>query len=120
MLKLLRKNVKLQTNQISIVDFFSLIQINLFISFTSFSFYLALITKKHVSIEKRICFKKDLLEARDQLLNNILVTYFLFHSYAEYGEGPFIPLKNKMFHNMTRSSFRFSYLKIFDKREKFF
>ena len=60
----------------SIADFYSLIQINLFISFTSFSFYLALINKKYVSIGKRICFKKDLLMARDQLPNNIPVTYF--------------------------------------------
>ena len=60
----------------SMVDFYSLIQINLFISFTSFNFYLALMNKKYVSIEKRICFKKDLLVARDQLLNKIPVTYF--------------------------------------------
>ena len=60
----------------SMVDFYSLIQINLFISFTSFSFYLALMSKKYVSIEKRIYFKKDLLVARDQLPNKIPVTYF--------------------------------------------
>ena len=60
----------------SIEDFYSLIQINLFISFTSFNFYLALINKKYVSTGKRICFKKDLLLARDQLPNNIPVTYF--------------------------------------------
>ena len=60
----------------SMVDFDSLIQINLFISFTSFSFYLALMSKKYVSIEKRIYFKKDLLVARDQLPNKIPVTYF--------------------------------------------
>ena len=58
------------------VDFYELIQINLFIFFTSFSFYLALITKKYVSIKKKICFKKNLLVARDQLPNNIPVTYF--------------------------------------------
>ena len=60
----------------SMVDFYSLIQINLFISFTSFSFYLALMSKKYVSIEKRLYFKKDLLVARDQLPNKIPVTYF--------------------------------------------
>ena len=60
----------------SIVDFCSLIQINLFISFTSFRFYLALITKKYVSIEKRIYFKRDLLVPRDQLPNNISIIYF--------------------------------------------
>ena len=60
----------------SMVDFYSLIQINLFISFTSFSFYLALMSKKYVSIEKRIYFKKDLLVARGQLPNKIPVTYF--------------------------------------------
>ena len=47
-------------------------------SFTLLSFYLALVTKKYSSIEKRICFKKDLLVARDQLPNNIPVTYFLY------------------------------------------
>ena len=60
----------------SMVDFYSLIQINLFISFTSFSFYLALMSKKYGSIEKRMYFKKDLLVARDQLPNKIPVTYF--------------------------------------------
>ena len=39
-----------------------------------------LITKKYVYIEKRVCFKKDLLVARDQLPNNILVTYFPYLS----------------------------------------
>ena len=59
-----------------LVDFYSLIQINLLISFISFSFYLALITKKYVSIENRNSFEKDLLVAREQLPNNALVTYF--------------------------------------------
>ena len=60
----------------SVVDFYSLTQINLFISFTSFSFYLALTTKNYISTKKGICFKKDLEVTRDQLTNNIPVTYF--------------------------------------------
>ena len=71
----------------SIVDFYLLIQINLFISFTSFGLYVALIIKEYVSIEKRICFKKDLLVARDQLPNNIPVTYFPWgHSFSTYAK----------------------------------
>ena len=62
----------------SIVDFNSLIQINLFISFTSFSFYCALMSKKYDSIQIRICFKKGLLVAGDQLPNKIPVTYFSY------------------------------------------
>ena len=58
----------------SIVDFYSLIQINLFISFTSFSFYLALMSNKYVSIEKKNCLQEDLLVARDQLPNKMPVT----------------------------------------------
>ena len=73
MLKLFQKDVN---SSILILGFYSLIQINLFISFASFSFYVALMTKKYVSIKKRICFKKDLLMARDQLPNKIPVTYF--------------------------------------------
>ena len=60
----------------SVVDFYSLTQLNLFISLTSFSFYLALTTKNYISNEKRICFKKDLEVTRDQLTSNIPVTYF--------------------------------------------
>ena len=77
----------------SIADFYSMIQIKLFISFTSFRFYLALITKKYVSNEKRIFFKKDLLVARNQLPNNIPVTYFPY-IYAEYRKKSFKSLKN--------------------------
>ena len=58
MFKLFWKDVKLETNQYAISRLYSLIQMNLFIFFASFSFHLALITKKDVSIEKRICFKK--------------------------------------------------------------
>ena len=60
----------------SIVVFLLTDQINLFMSFPSFSFYLALVTRKYFSIEKRICFKKKLTVARDQLPKNIPVTYF--------------------------------------------
>ena len=60
----------------SIVDFYSLIQINLLVSFTSFSSFLSLIIKKYVPINKRICFKKDLVVARDHLPNNISEPYF--------------------------------------------
>ena len=64
-LKLFQKDVKLQTNQHA-NSMLSDQKKKLFISFTSSSFCLDLITKKYVSIEKRICFKKDLLVARDQ------------------------------------------------------
>ena len=42
------------------LDFYLLIQINLFMSFISFRFYLVLTTKKYVTTEKWICFKKKL------------------------------------------------------------
>ena len=64
-LKLFQKDVKLQTNQHA-NSILSDPKKKLFISFTSSSFCLDLITKKYVSIEKRICFKKDLLVAMDQ------------------------------------------------------
>ena len=75
-----------------------------------YSFYLALIPKKYASIEKRTCFKKDLLVTRDQLPNNIPETYLPYLLFVEYRKSPFIPLKNKMFQIMTRFYFRFSYL----------
>ena len=80
----------------SIADFYSMIQIKLFISFTSFRFYLALITKKYVFTEKRIFFQKDLLVARNQLPNNIPITYFPY-IYAEYRKSPSNRLKIKCF-----------------------
>ena len=107
----------------AIVDFYSLFQINLFISFTSFSFYLAPITKKYVSIEKRICFKKDLLVARDQLPNNIPVPVdtgrkLNVHKTFRRRSGPFIKVRS--YHLKTKcfkiwqdliSTFRIRYFK---------
>ena len=63
----------------------------------SFSFYVALITKKYVSIENRVCFKKDLLMARDQLPNYTENLFPLFISLQNNRKGPLIPLKSKMF-----------------------
>ena len=94
----------------SIVDFYSWTQINLFISLTSFGFYLSLLAKEYVSTDIEFTLKNDLQVARDQVTSNIPVTYFLFHFYAEYLKGPFISLKNKMFQHMTGSQLRFSYL----------
>ena len=65
-LKLFQKDVKLETNQHANSILSDPKKKKLFISFTSSSFCLDLITKKYVSIEKGICFKKDLLVARDQ------------------------------------------------------
>ena len=93
----------------SIVDFYSWTQINLFISLTSFGFYLSLLAKEYVSTDIEFTPKNDLQVARDQVTSNIPVTYFLFHFYAEYLKGPFISLKNKMFQHMTGSQLRFSY-----------
>ena len=94
----------------SIVDFYSWTQINLFISLTSFSFYLSLLAKEYVSTDTEFTPKNDLQVARDQVPSNIPVTYFLFHFYPECLKGSFISLKNKMFEHMTGSQLRFSYL----------
>ena len=77
MSKLFQKDAKLQTNKyvnsrLLLADPNKFIYLFYIIQLLS-GFYL---TKKYVSIEKRICFKKDLLATRDQLPHNIPVTYF--------------------------------------------
>ena len=85
-LKLFQKDVNCKQINISIVVFLLTDQINLFMSFIYlFSFYLAFITRKYVSIEKRICFKKKLTVARDQLPKNIPVTYFPYSFLCRLG-----------------------------------